>query len=169
MQKFAFSLPSEAWCEVPWREGIRGPVSSRFAAARVHSAHGRKTETSAIREIPEEEWLLIEWPSEEPEPTHCWMSTMPATMPMDALVDLAMLRWRIEQDYDNLKQEAGLDHFEGRNWGGFHHHGSLCIAAYAFLIAEQARPSSLAKILQSAPRAIIRDPFPPFESGSSEA
>ena len=60
-------------------------------------------------------------------------------MPFDRLVDLAKLRWRIERDYQELKQELGLGHYEGRGWRGFHHHATLCIAAYAFLIAERAR------------------------------
>ena len=53
------------------------------------------------------------------------------------LVDLAKLRWRIERDYQELKQELGLGHYEGRGWRGFHHHASLCIAAYGFLVAER--------------------------------
>ena len=62
-------------------------------------------------------------------------------MPFDRMVDLAKLRWRIERDYQELKQELGLGHYEGRGWRGFHHHATLCIAAYAFLIAERARIS----------------------------
>ena len=69
----------------------------------------------------------------------------------DRLVDLAKLRWRIERDYQELKQELGLGHYEGRGWRGFHHHATLCIAAYAFLIAERARisPSAADKFASS--------------------
>ena len=80
----------------------------------------------------------MEWPRGESAPTKYWLSTLPARMPIPELVRLAKLRWRIERDYQELKDELGLDHFEGRGWRGFHHHGALCIAAYAFLAAERA-------------------------------
>ena len=89
----------------------------------------------------DEEWLLIEWPEGDAEPAKYWLATVPPDMPFDRLVDLAKLRWRIERDYQELKQELGLGHYEGRGWRGFHHHATLCIAAYAFLIAERARLS----------------------------
>ena len=151
VDEFAFSLPPEAWREETWREGTRGPMTSRFAAARVRDAHGR-TGAKAIQKIPEEEWLLIEWPEEEKKPTHYWMLTLPASMSVASLVDIAKLRWKVEQGYEELKQEVGLGHFEGRTWRGFHHHGSLCIAAYTFLIAEQARlsPPNLRSALRTA-------------------
>jgi len=93
----------------------------------------------------DEEWLLIEWPEGDAEPAKYWLATLPPDMPFDRLVDLANPRiksggrWRIERDYQELKQELGLGHYEGRGWRGFHHHATLCIAAYAFLIAERAR------------------------------
>ena len=85
------------------------------------------------------ELLLIEWPHEEPEPTRYWLSTLPPDTALADLVRLAKIRWRIERDFHELKDEIGLDHYEGRGWRGFHHHGALCIAAYAFLAAERAR------------------------------
>ena len=84
-----------------------------------------------------EEWLLIEWPEDETEPTKYWLSTLPQASPSARLVDIAKLRWRIERDYQELKQELGLGHYEGRGWRGFHHHATLCIAAYGFLISER--------------------------------
>jgi hypothetical protein len=84
------------------------------------------------------EWLLIEWPEGEKEPTKYWLSTLPEDTPVDILADTAKLRWRIERDYEELKSELGLAHFEGRGWRGFHHHAALCIAAYGFLIRERA-------------------------------
>lgn len=129
-------LPSSAWSTVTWREGTRGSMRSRFVALRVRPAHDRSR-----KEPRPEEWVLSEWPPGEPAPTKYYLSTLPATTALAGLVRLAHLRWRIERDYQELKDEFGLDHFEGRGWRGFHHHGSLCIAAYAFLAAERARLS----------------------------
>jgi SRSO17 transposase len=135
--KLALALPLDAWREVSWREGTQGQMSSRFARLRVRPAHGdeRRTEPNP------EEWLLVEWPESEPEPTKYWLSTLSETVDLVTLVRLAMLRWRIERDYEELKQEVGFAHFEGRGWRGFHHHAALSIAAYAFLVAERARLS----------------------------
>jgi SRSO17 transposase len=133
----AEALPRSAWKWISWREGTRGTMRSRFAWVRVRPAHGDQN-----RHTPRPiEWLLIAWPRGEAAPTKFWLSTLPETTPGEALVRLAHLRWRIERDYEELKDEIGLDHFEGRGWRGFHHHGSLCIAAYAFLAAERARLS----------------------------
>ncbi|MBI2467687.1 MAG: IS701 family transposase, partial [Candidatus Rokubacteria bacterium] len=129
-------LPVSAWSTVTWREGTRGRMRSRFVALRVRPAPAR------LRAAPRPvEWLLSEWPLNEPAPTKHYLSTLPASTSLADLVRLAHLRWRIERDYQELKDEFGLDHFEGRGWRGFHHHGSLCIAAYAFLAAERARLS----------------------------
>ena len=84
------------------------------------------------------EWLLIEWPEDEREPTKYWLSTLPEDTPIEVLVDTAKQRWRIERDYEELKSELSLGHFEGRGWRGFHHHATLCIAAYGFPIRERA-------------------------------
>lgn len=133
VEALAKHLPASAWRTVTWRQGTRGAMRSRFAAVRVRSAH-RDDWRSTPRP---EQWLLIEWPSTEAAPTKYWLSTLPPTATHGELVQLAMLRWRIERDYQELKDELGLDHFEGRGWRGFHHHASLCIAAYAFLAAER--------------------------------
>jgi SRSO17 transposase len=92
-----------------------------------------------------EEWLLIEWPSQEAEPTKYWLSTLSAETKLADLVRLAKQRWIIERDYEELKQELGLGHYEGRGWRGFHHHATLCIAAYGFLVAERSRFSPSAR------------------------
>src|SRR5213593_4207103 len=129
----AQQLPASAWRTVTWRQGTRGAMRSRFAAIRVRPAH-----RDEWRSTPRpEEWLLIEWPRTEAAPIKYWLSTLPPTATRAELVQLAMLRWRIERDYQELKDELGLDHFEGRGWRGFHHHAALCIAAYAFLAAER--------------------------------
>ena len=130
----ATTLPSEAWQVVTWREGTAEELCSRFARMRVRPAHRDYWRT----EPWPEEWLLIEWPEGEPEPSKYWLSTLPGAVSLERLVTLTKLRWRIERDYLELKQELGLGHFEGRGWRGFHHHGSLCIAAYGFLVAERS-------------------------------
>jgi len=145
----AASLPRRAWHNIGWREGTRGEINSRFAAVRIRPAH-RDFKRSEPRPV---EWLLIEWPADESEPTKYWFSTLPDNAPIEDIVRLAKIRWRIERDYQELKDEIGLDHYEGRGWRGFHHHGALCIAAHAFLSAERARlspPEPLA-FLQAAP------------------
>jgi SRSO17 transposase len=135
LKQLAEALPPTVWRTVTWREGTRGAMHSRFARLRVRPAHRDEERT----EPRPEEWLLMEWPRGEAEPTKYWLSTLPETTPVADLVRLAKLRWRIERDYQELKDELGLDHFEGRGWRGFHHHGALCIAAYAYLAAERAR------------------------------
>jgi SRSO17 transposase len=134
-EALARGLPAAAWRTVTWREGTAGELASRFAAVRVRPAHG---DTARTAPRPEE-WFLAEWPEGEKEPTKYWLSTLPATVPLEELVATAKLRWRIERDFEELKQELGLGHFEGRGWRGFHHHASLCIAAYGFLVAERCR------------------------------
>ena len=130
----ALALPATAWQEVAWREGTKGELTSRFAAVRVRPGHRDDERAEPWPEL----WLLVEWPKEETEPTKHWLASLAADTPIDRLVRLAKLRWRIERDYQELKQELGLDHFEGRGWRGFHHHASLCIAAYGFLVRERA-------------------------------
>jgi SRSO17 transposase len=132
-KKVALALPKQAWRTVTWREGSAEKLSSRFARVRVRVGYNK-----LIPEKLSPEWLLIEWPEGEAEPTKYWLSTLSETVSFERLVELAKLRWRIERDYQELKQEVGLDHYEGRGWRGFHHHATLCIAAYGFLIAEQA-------------------------------
>ena len=131
----AMDLRAGKWKVVPWEEGSRGAMKSRFAALRVRCAH----RTEKQMRVPPLQWLLIEWPEGKPEPTDFWFSTLPASTPIEELVRMAKLRWRIERDYQVLKGQLGLDHFEGRTWRGFHRHASLSIAAYAFLLAEDAR------------------------------
>jgi len=127
----AAALPGEAWEPVTWREGTAEPLQSRFARVRIHAAD---VHTKGPRQP---EWLLIEWPEGELEPIRYWLSTLPEDIAFDRLVDRAKMRWRIESDYHDLKQEVGLGHFEGRGWRGFHHHATLCIAAYGFLISQR--------------------------------
>lgn len=145
-KQMMLGLPKRAWRTVRWREGSADWLSSRFARVRVSVGHNK-----LIPEKLSPEWLLIEWLEGEAEPTKYWLSTLPEKVSFRRLVDFAKLRWRIERDYQELKQEVGLGHYEGRGWRGFHHHATLCIAAYGFLIAEQAtippsRPRSTAPL-----------------------
>jgi SRSO17 transposase len=126
-------LPADAWQTITWPEGSNTVLTSRFARRRV-----RPAPQAAGRGDPAgEEWLLIEWPEGEAEPTRYWLSTLPADIAFERVVDLTKLPWRIERDYLELKQEVGLGHYEGRGWQGFHLHASLCIAGYGFLISER--------------------------------
>jgi SRSO17 transposase len=127
----ALGLPTHAWRTVTWREGTNGRLTSRFARVRVRTSPVRRAKDRT------EEMLLIEWPKGEAEPTNYWLSTLPESTAFRRLVDIAKMRWRIERDYQDLKQEVGLGHYEGRGWPGFHHHGTLCIAAYGFLLSER--------------------------------
>jgi SRSO17 transposase len=123
-----------AYQTISWRQGTNKMLSSRFAAMRVCEGHRYYWRCDR----PAAEWLLIEWPEGEVEPTKYWLSNLGAAVSLEELVATAKLRWRIERDYQELKQEIGLGHFEGRGWRGFHHHATLCIAAYGFLVAERS-------------------------------
>jgi SRSO17 transposase len=125
IKDIALGLDKSAWKTIRGREGTAEWLSSRFARVRVRLA----------REA--EEWLLIEWPRDAKAPTKYWLSNLAEDIAFEELVDIAKLRWRIERDYQELKQELGLGHYEGRGWRGFHHHATLCIAAYGFLISER--------------------------------
>ena len=133
VEALALSLPKHAWRTITWREGTNEKLQSRFARVRVRAAPIRGEARFT------EETLLIEWPESEAKPTKYWLATVDRKMSVRGLVDLAKMRWRIERDYEDLKQEIGLGHYEGRRWRGFHHHGTLSIAAYGFLISERER------------------------------
>jgi len=133
VKALALSLPKDAWKTIAWREGVDDMLTSRFARVRVRPAHRDYN----LTEPRPEEWLLVEWPEGEDEPLKYWLSTLTADIGFEKLVDMTKLRWRIERDYRELKQELGLGHYEGRGWRGFHHHATLCIAAYGFLISER--------------------------------
>ena len=127
----AKTLPAQGWRKITWRDGTNTALSSRFQRVRVRAAGEGTTDAEP------EEWLLVEWPEGEKEPTKFWLSTLAETMHLGRMVDITMMRWRIERDYHELKQEVGLGHFEGRGWRGFHHHATMCIAAYGFLVSER--------------------------------
>ena len=155
VKQLALGLRKRAWRTIKWREGTAEWLSSRFARVRVRIAHRDYN----LTEARPEEWLLIEWPKGEDEPTKYWLSTLPKDVSFRRLVDTAKLRWRIERDYQELKQEVGLGHFEGRGWRGFHHHATLCIATYGFLISERET------IPPSAPRSTAMFQAPAIPEG----
>jgi SRSO17 transposase len=141
VKQLASDLPAKAWKTVNWRQGTEQKLRSRFAAVRVRPAHRDYEQDKPHAE----ETLLIEWPKGEAEPAKYWLSTLAADTKLKDLVAIAKQRWIIERDYQELKQELGLGHYEGRGWRGFHHHATLCIASYGFLMAERSRFSPSAR------------------------
>ena len=133
VKALAMSLPEQAFQTITWREGSNAPLHERFAAVRVRHAGGN----AGKARLRPEQWLLIEWPANDAQPSKYFLSTLPEDTPIHELVSVAHQRWRIERDYQDLKQDFGLGHYEGRGWRGFHHHGALSIAAYGFLMAER--------------------------------
>ena len=135
IKELALELAPSQWQTIEWREGSNITLRSRFARVRVRAAHRDHQRTQRRAE----EWLLIEWPEGHKEPRKYWLSTLGQDVPLQRMVFEAKMRWRIERDYQDLKQEVGLGQFEGRGWRGFHHHASLSIAAYGFLMEQQLR------------------------------
>jgi SRSO17 transposase len=132
-----------------WREGTKQDLSARFAALRIVAAH----DDGQLLEDRDQEWLLIEWRDGEDEPANYFLSSLPARMTKKQLVRIVMQRWRTERAYEDLKGELGLDHFEGRSFPGWHHHVSVVLCCYAFVVAERARhfpPSASGKAPRDA-------------------
>lgn len=138
VKALACGLPEQAWRTVTWREGSNNELSGRFTALRVRPAH-RDYLGTEMRPV---EWLLVEWPEGEVEPTKYFLTTAPEDATLEQMVFVTKMRWRIERDYQDLKQEFGLGHYEGRGWRGFHHHATLSIAAYGFLMAQRLKTGS---------------------------
>jgi SRSO17 transposase len=135
VKALALGLPDSAFHNISWREGTNERLTGRFAALRVRCAGGN---VGKARLLPEQ-WLLIEWPADQAEPEKYYLSTLPEDTALNDLVGAAHMRWRIERDYQDLKQDLGLGHYEGRGWRGFHHHATLSIAAYGFLMAQRLK------------------------------
>jgi SRSO17 transposase len=142
LKTLALAAGPDALQTVAWREGTRGTLASRFLALPVRPA-GVKLRRAAAAELPLA-WLLCEWPEGAAEPVTYWLSNLPAETSLERLVSLAMLRWRVEHDYRELKDGLGLDHFEGRSFGGWHHHVTLVSLAHGFLTLERLNPKALA-------------------------
>ena len=128
---------------VAWREGVRGKLRSRFVALRVRPAGVKLRRAVQGGELPVR-WLLAEWPPDQPEPVKYWLASLPEDTALVELVRLAKLRWRVEHDYRELKDGLGLDHFEGRSFGGWHHHMTLVSLAHAFVTLQRLDPKPAA-------------------------
>ena len=142
LDQLARELPTRAWRKLAWREGTRGAMQGRFARVAIWASHGyTQRQHQAART---HEWLLVEWPPDKDAPSDYWLAHLGSeqrTPTLKRLVGLARERWRVEQDYRELKDELGLDHFEGRSWPGWHHHVALTCLAHLFLQGERHRPS----------------------------
>jgi SRSO17 transposase len=136
--ELALSLPGEAWHTVRWAEGTKGPLSSRFACVRVEPGHAARI--AGEREA--EQWLLAEWPEDSPKPAKYWLACLSSDSDLLELVTWAKMRWGIEQNYRELKEELGLDHFEGRSMRGWLCHVTLTLVAFLFLAKERLRRKS---------------------------
>jgi SRSO17 transposase len=165
VKALAMGLPSAAYQQVSWREGTNTVLSSRFTALRVRPAH-RDYWRSEQRA---EEWLLIEWPEGDAEPLKYFLSTAPSDATLEQIVFVTKMRWRIERDYQELKQEFGLGHYEGRGWQGFHHHATLCIAAYGFLIDQRLNLRGSKKNSTRPEILALPDDYIPRGSGAHTA
>ncbi len=131
-REFAQKLPARMWKTINWREGTQRTLVSRFAAVRVQPAY----KPAEGESHPPRQWLLIEWPRGEPGPTRYWFSNLPPQTGLSRLVQLAKIRWTIEQARRQFKEELGLDHYEGRGFLGWHHHITMSMLAFGFLLLE---------------------------------
>jgi SRSO17 transposase len=138
LAELALAAGEQACVEVCWREGTRAAMTSRFIALRVRPTNVKLRNSDPGAELAVC-WLLAEWPHGTPAPTHFWLSNLPSQTPIEQLATLAKLRWRVEQDYRELKDALGLDHFEGRSWTGWQHHVTLVSVAHGFLTTERLR------------------------------
>lgn len=164
VKALALSLPAGAYQTVAWREGTNETLRSRFAAVWIRTAH-KDYWRSTLRPP---EWLLIEWPEGDAEPLKYFLATAPADTSLEQLVYVTKMRWRIERDYRELKQEFGLGQYEGRNWRGLHHHATLCIAAYAFLLHQRLTHGSKKNAARPQAPALPED-YRPRGSGTGAA
>ncbi len=160
VKALAAMLPTEAWQNVLWRHGSRGPQRGRFAAVRVRPARGIAKHNSRgsinPQDLQPEQWLLIHWPQDELEPTKAWLSNLDEDTDIVTLIGLARLRWRIERDHEESKGLLGFDHYEGRTWPGLHHHLAFVIVTSQFLALERKRSVPTNAAPTAAPAA-----FPP--------
>jgi SRSO17 transposase len=150
----ALALPARAWRRVTWRNGTNRPWAARFAAVRVTPANEWRN-----RRLAPEVWLLCEQDLGLTPRIKYFFVHLPATASLKQLVRLAHQRWAIEQQYQELKTELGLDHFEGRSYPGWHRHVVLTAVAYAFLQRERMRPDADPVLTLPAVRAIVTETF----------
>jgi SRSO17 transposase len=135
VEAFAQGLESSAFRRITWREGTRSKLSARFSLRRVKVAQEDGFDP-AKKEVV---WLLMEWPEGERAPTKFYLTTLPRRWSKKQIVRHVKERWRTERAYEEMKGELGLDHFEGRSFVGWHHHISVVLCCYAFVVAERMR------------------------------
>jgi SRSO17 transposase len=135
VKELAQSLPTWKWKTIRWRQGAKKSLVSRFAAIRVEPAHGYRQNNP----LPPGQWLLMEWPDVRRSRQNSGLPISPPQAGLRRLVCLAKTRWRVEQNYQQLKEELGLDHYEGRGFLGWHHHVTMNMMAYGFLLLETIR------------------------------
>ncbi len=151
VKKLALQLGRKKFRSVMWRDGTRGPLWSRFARLRIVTEHNDGWDPAHREDL----WLLIEWPDNEREPTKYTLSSLPPTVSKKKLVRLVKERYRTERIYEDLKGELGFDHYEGRRFPGWHHHISVVLCCFAFIVAERVR-----RFPPSYRRPARRDPQP---------
>jgi len=147
-------LPASTWKRVTWRNGANRPWSAEFVALRVTPAHDWRHGRPATAV-----WLLAERAVDGRRPTKFFLSNLPHTATLRQLVRLAHQRWAIEQQYQNLKTELGMDHFEGRTYPGWNHHLVLCAMAYAFLQKERKHRRAGPNLTFPAVHAVVQAVF----------
>jgi SRSO17 transposase len=145
LETMGHALPEDAWRDVTWGQGTKGPLAARFVARRVRLRHGRG-----------DRWVLFERSRADDERKYYVLNLDP-TASLIALVRLARSRWPIEQQYRELKDELGLDHFEGRTYPGWAHHMVLTAAAFIFLQLERRRSPDAPRPTLPAVRAWMRE------------
>jgi SRSO17 transposase len=135
VKELAQALGRKAFRRVTWREGTTAELWSRFCMLRVVPCHDDGIDPAHREDV----WLICEWPPDEDQPADYFFSTLPPRVVKRSLCRTLKQRWRTERAYEDLKGELGLDHFEGRSFPGWHHHISVALSCYAFVIAERMR------------------------------
>lgn len=146
-RQIADSLPEDSWQNLVYWQGTKGPLSADFAAIRVQPAHGYKQHQPELPMV----WLLIQKTPDKQAPYVYYLSNLDASTSISQLVRTTRLRWRIEMDYQTLKGQVGLDHYEGRSWLGWHHHVTLTMMAFIFLLLERLRDSFSPSVIANYP------------------
>ncbi|MFG1377784.1 IS701 family transposase [Xanthobacter autotrophicus ATCC 700551] len=161
------TLASTPWRTLSWRRGTKGLLKARFAAVRIRVADGppQRIGDMGQQHLPgEEAWLIGEHRSTGER--KYYLSNLPADTPLKRLAGAVKARWACEQAHQQLKEELGLDHFEGRSWSGLHRHALMTMIAYAFLQNRRLRQASGGKKDLRAPTAAEPAGDPPGHPGS---
>jgi SRSO17 transposase len=143
-------LGLDSFRRITWREGTGHDLSSRFCFRRVKVAQDDGIDP-ALREPV---WLMMEWPEGEPKPTKVTLTTLPRRKSKKQIVRIVKERWRTERVDEELKGELGLDHYEGRSFVGWHHHVSVALCCFAFVVAERVQHFPPSTRRKNSPPAI---------------